>query len=50
MDNYNRARFESLVNDQLSREEPKAPRVRIKDPASDHSCPPFNFIYTNRLI
>lgn len=50
MDNHNRARFESLVNDQLALEEPKAPRIRVKDPNSDHSCPAFDFVYTNRLI
>lgn len=49
-DNHNRARFESLINDQLAREEPRAPRIRLIDPKSDHTCPPFNFIYTNRLI
>lgn len=50
MDTHNRARFESLINDQLAQEEPKAPRIRLKDPTSNLSCPPFNFVYTNRLI
>ncbi|KAK9899006.1 SET domain-containing protein [Cystobasidium minutum MCA 4210] len=50
MDSHNRARFESLINDQLAHEEPKAPRIRLVDPENDFSCPAFNFVYTNRLI
>lgn len=47
-----RALFLKLIKDQLRKEEPNAPPISIIDfdPRNRTSCPPLEYIYTNRLI
>lgn len=44
--------FESNINEQIAIEEPYAPRVKlvVDRPRSVADVPPWEFVYTNRLL
>lgn len=44
--------FEAVINEQIVAEEPLAPRVHVivNKPKSELDIPPWEYVYTNRLL
>ncbi|KAG8934546.1 hypothetical protein FRC02_009758 [Tulasnella sp. 418] len=50
MDPFNRVLFKQLIIQGTKFDEPSAPEIEIVNDVDDEPCPPFEFVWTNRML
>jgi histone-lysine N-methyltransferase SUV39H len=45
-----RAVFEAYMDDAMRENEPRAPQIRVENDVDSEPCPPWEFVYYNRMV